>query len=32
MKNVGMLKIRKRLDAEESSVVNYDTVKSVILT
>lgn len=24
MKNVGMLKIRKRLDAEESSVVNYD--------
>lgn len=31
MKNVGMLKIR-RLDAEESSVVNYDTVKSVILT
>lgn len=31
MKNVGMLKIR-RLDSEESSVVNYDTVKSVILT
>lgn len=31
MKNVGMLKIR-RLDAEQSNVVNYDTVTSVILT